>query len=181
MATQPQKQNPKLKREPKKEQKKRKKKEKYISTNIFTCRFNNETLQINYTYRRKKQWECMYCSPVQLPTLHGNDLYVIEMNNEQNRIEGIGKIQINYGILDAHCKVYSNPNINRYIYKGTQHISREHLPPELVVYLDKILFTGKTHSKRGSGIMRFPQVFLRDSDNRKKNVNEFIPQLFSKK
>ena len=65
---------------------------------IVTSRFNNETLETNYAYRRKHGYACMYCCPQELsPKIHYNTpVFVIEMNNQKNQIEGIGLIQNKY-------------------------------------------------------------------------------------
>ncbi len=65
---------------------------------IVTTRFNNETLESNYAYRRKHGFACMYCCPQELsPKIHYNTpVFVIEMNNQKNQIEGIGLIKNKY-------------------------------------------------------------------------------------
>ena len=50
---------------------------------IVTTRFNNDTLETNYSYRRKYGYSCIYCCPSELsPKISYNTpLFVIEMNN----------------------------------------------------------------------------------------------------
>ena len=62
---------------------------------VVTVRFNNETLERNYAYRRRKDFACMYCTPLELsPKIHYNTpVFVIEMNNSTNKVEGIGFIK----------------------------------------------------------------------------------------
>ena len=65
---------------------------------IVTTRFNNDTLETNYSYRRKYGYPCIYCCPSELsPKISYNTpLFVIEMNNQKNQIEGIGLIKNKY-------------------------------------------------------------------------------------
>ena len=62
---------------------------------IVTTRFNNETLDVNYAYRRKKNFSCMYCCPSELSPkiLYDTPVFVIEMNNSTNKICCIGLIK----------------------------------------------------------------------------------------
>jgi len=122
---------------------------------VVTSRFNEETLISNYDYRTKHGFKCLYCCPSELsPKISYNTpVFVIEMNNSTNKIEGIGLIK-NKTENKKYYKVHSDGNINRYIYIGDYFIDRytmDYYNPQLVHILDKILFTGKTHSKRGSG------------------------------
>jgi hypothetical protein len=81
-------------------------------------------------------------------------IFVAEMNNEKNKIEGIGLIK-NSLVSDKIHKVYENGEYNRYIYRGNYWISREDLiilDPEIVEIFDNILFKGKSHMKFRTGI-----------------------------
>jgi hypothetical protein len=62
---------------------------------IVTSRFNNETLQLNYENRAKRGLSCIYASPHEMsPKIYLNSpVFVIEMNNSTNKIEGIGLIK----------------------------------------------------------------------------------------
>jgi hypothetical protein len=87
---------------------------------------------------------------------------VVEMNNTQNRIEGVGLIR-NIPLLDRYYKTYDYFDYNRYFYKSNYHIPREKLldyNPRLVDVLDYILFKEKTHMKRGSGFTTIPSKLL---------------------
>lgn len=122
----------------------------------MTTRFNNETWIENCRWRENNNFEgCIYNSPVyikdniplQIP------LFVIEMNNETNKIEGIGKIT-NYVYTDRKYKVYSDFNYNRYTYHGKIRINRDKIQNiEKLEKLEKRLFKGKGHLKRGQGIL----------------------------
>ena len=151
---------------------------------VVTSRFNNETLETNYSYRVKKRFACMYCTPLELsPKIEYNTpLFVIEMNNSTNKIEGIGFIK-NKPETSKYHKVHSDSNTNRYTYIGKYFMSREIIDeynPPLVYLLDEILFKGYTHSKRGSGLTLLSEKLILDSDICKGiNVKKEIKQLFT--
>jgi hypothetical protein len=79
------------------------------------------------------------------------------MNNSTNEIMGIGVIE---NKLQEKMKVYENP-YNRYVYKGDIHIPISSINPHIVEELENILFYGKSHSKRGSGLTMFPAKKLK--------------------
>ena len=77
---------------------------------IATTRFNNDTYKQNINYKQKmKHNGALYGSPVRIKDDIPLDtvLYVIEMNNSTNKIEGIGMIK-NENILDKHYRIYSD-------------------------------------------------------------------------
>ena len=124
---------------------------------IATTRFNNDTWQENCNYKRQNGIEgVIYGTNIRIRCSHSNGslFFVIEMNNQTNKIEGIGLIR-NQLVLDKRYNVYSIGDYNRYIYKGDYWISRERLyyyDKELVDIFETILFKGKGHFKRQSGI-----------------------------
>ena len=132
---------------------------------ILTGRYNNETWQATFNYRLKKNIKCIYAPPCPISeNIYLNSpVFVIEMNNEINEIMGIGLIK-NKPITDKIYRVQSDSNCNRFIYIGKYHITREIIEdynPFLIYVLDEILFKGKTHSKRGSGLTKIPEKVLK--------------------
>lgn len=131
----------------------------------MTTRFNNQTWEENCRWREKNNFKgCIYNSPVyikdNIPLQIS--LYVIEMNNERNKIEGIGKIN-NYVHTDKKYRVYSEQNYNRYTYHGKNRITREMIrDQEKLEKLEERLFKGKGHLKRGQGILNVPNDIYRD-------------------
>jgi hypothetical protein len=102
------------------------------------------------------------------------------MNNTTNKIEGIGLI---YNIIkyDKYYRVYDTGNYNRYIYGSDFRISRNILMeynPELVKGLEQILFKGKTHMKRGSGITTVPEKLLKHKLFNELNVRKELCEIF---
>jgi hypothetical protein len=149
---------------------------------IVTTRFNNETLETNYAYRRRYNFPCMYCCPQEMsPKIYYNTpVFVIEMNNQKNQIEGIGLIKNKYE-TNKYYKVHTDGNNNRYTYIGNYFIDRETLDDynaELVYVLDEILFKGKTHSKRGSGLTTIPEKVLKLEVCEDLNIKKEIKNIF---
>lgn len=132
---------------------------------IVTGRFNNETRDANYAYREKHKFACLYSCPSELSPkiLYNTPVFVIEMNNSKNKIEGIGLIK-NKPETKKYYKVHSDGNTNRYTFIGDYFINRDIIDDynaPLVYVLEEILFKGKTHSKRGSGLTIIPQKVLK--------------------
>jgi hypothetical protein len=149
---------------------------------VVTGRFNSETLISIYEYRRRHEFKCMYCCPSKLsPKIpHDTLVFVIEMNNSTNMIEGIGLIK-NKPEMEKYYKVHLDGNTNRYIYIGKYFIDRktmEDYNPHLVQILEQILFKGKTHSKRGSGLTIIPEKVLKLDICKDINIKKEIKDVF---
>jgi len=129
---------------------------------LATTRFNNQTLSENAHYYRREINEngCLYGSPIRMKGhIHVKaDVMVLEMNNSENKIVGIGWIK-NYVYMDKYYKIYSDGNYNRYIYKGKYRIQRHEFHEDemkIIEVLEYLLFYGSKHSKRGQGICEIP-------------------------
>jgi len=178
---------------------------------VLACtRFNNKTWQeyqqwlatYQQTYEQiyQRPLKCIYGTPREIS--HKKipaqaKILVIEMNNDENKIEGIGEI-INQTASEVYRpaapipfrKIFSDRNYSRYIYIGnTRYASREelernHTPDAQYINkqlegllpkeqqqtptttttphpswasgttLERLLFKGARHMKRGSGITR---------------------------
>lgn len=183
---------------------------------IVTTRFNADTWSENCEYRKKiiehesksdceidceidlsvsKRTlitQCIYGSPQKITEHIGHNelVFVIEMNNTTNKIEGIGLVRNH--VLDRkdnnfYYRMYKNGNYNRYVYKSAYHLDRrtlEGLNEKLVTILDFICFKGKTHLKRGSGITRIPdklyQHKLCEGFNVKSTLREIFKTFYSR-
>ena len=153
-----------------------------MNTNMLaSTRFNSKTYEENETYREKREIGCAYGTQnkiktgVPLNTL----LFIVEMNNEKNRIEGIGLIR-NMISPDSH-KIYSENNYNRYTYLGKYRITREQLEEmdkDLVDILELLLFKGYTHIKRHTGITIIPEKLLQCDRSRGMDFREKIKTMF---
>jgi hypothetical protein len=149
---------------------------------VVTGRFNNETRDANYAYRKKNNFTCMYSCPLELsPKIpYNTPVFVIEMNNSINKIEGIGLIKNNYE-TKKYYKVHSDSNTNRYTYIGKYFIDRDTINiynSKLVFILEEILFKGKTHSKRGSGLTIIPSKVIKFDICQGMNIKRVIKELF---
>lgn len=150
---------------------------------LVTTRFNSKTWACNIEYRNKYDFlGCLYCEqqPMTKALDSGCAIFVIEMNNTLNRIEGIGLIK-NIIQTEKYYKVYDDCNYNRYTYKGKFRINREVLiehNKKLVEALDYILFKEKTHMKRGSGFTQIPYKLLKHKKCEDLNLKEEIKYLY---
>jgi hypothetical protein len=123
---------------------------------IATTRFNNTTFAENMAYREKTKEAVLYGSSIRIHEKYsiGCTMFVFEMNNEKNQIEGIGVIK-NQVFHEKRYKIYSESDYNRIIYRGSHWLSRDQLlelDEEIVEIFEKMLFKGKSHLKRQSGI-----------------------------
>lgn len=135
---------------------------------IVTTRFNNDTWKENQEFIKKhnqtakKPIKCIY--PVshinqQLP--QNTIFYVLEMNNEINKIMGIGLVK-NIPIYNKY-DVYKNTKYNEYAYIGYHRIDRKdmnELEETIMKVFDYYCFKGRTHLKRLKGMKIFPQKIL---------------------
>jgi hypothetical protein len=123
---------------------------------IASTRFNNDTYNENISYRKQSGIPVIYGTSIRIQEKYdaGALMFVVEMNNDENRIEGIGLIR-NTLIYDKKHYIYLNSDYNRYLYKGEYWLSRETIlakDTEIVEICDTVLFKGKSHLKRVSGI-----------------------------
>jgi len=153
---------------------------------IATTRFNNLTWNENVSFREKYKYNgCIYGSPNQLSCKIYKDavLFVIEMNNSTNKIEGIGVIR-NTNRHDKYYSIYNTGNFNRYTFVGKYRIDRHELlkvNPELVKTLDIALFKGKAHSKRSDSITLFPKKLLIKYLIEQVDISKEIKEIFMRK
>ena len=131
---------------------------------IGTVRFNNKTYIENLKWKQRKEYKgCAYGldKPLSNKIPSGKYIYIIEMNNEINKIMGIGKIK-NIIIHSNRSRMYNEDRLNNYIYKSKDFIPRlkiiETQPKgELVLkFLENLLFRGSKHFKRGQGCVILP-------------------------
>jgi hypothetical protein len=153
---------------------------------IATTRFNNATFAENMAYRQKVLETVLYGPSIRIHEKYsiGCTLFVFEMNNEENKIEGIGVIK-NQAVHDKKYKIYSESDYNRIIYRGNYWLSREQLleiDPELIDIFDKMLFKGKSHLKRQSGITvvteKLTKKWEQDLDQLKRRIRDIFIRQF---
>lgn len=123
---------------------------------LAVTRFDNITFSENKKWRESRQYDgCIYGSSVKIKESISPDviLIIFEMNNTMDIIEGIGIIKNN--IVHKKYNIYHDKNYNRYIYKSNFRIDKISFDENMknnITKLEKLLFTGKTHMKRGHGI-----------------------------
>ena len=128
---------------------------------IVTTRFSDNTFNENRLYRQNMNPEpaCIYTSshPVAVNIEADKEIFVLEMNNEINRIMGIGLIY-NIPIYNKY-KIHSDNRYNVFSYVGTNRIDRNdmcEIEEDIMKVFDVLCFKGKRNLKRLKGIKRFP-------------------------
>jgi hypothetical protein len=145
---------------------------------ILTTRFNQETWEENKQYRIANNIPCIYNTPFPIKQTIDTQtfLFILEMNNTTNQLEGIGLIQ-NKLLFNKKYHVYKTGNFNRYSYKGKFYLFKEKIErenPFLLKTLENILFKGKTHLKRGAGMT---QLTKKITDKHDISLEEIIQQI----
>ena len=155
---------------------------------IVSTRFNNDTWKENTKYReRNKLSGCSYGAPYTMsPKIPLTALvFVVEMNNSINKIEGIGLVR-NKSSHDKTYKIHYDRNYNRYIYQGKYRVSREDIErvnPLLTNIIDNVCFKGYTHLKRGIGFTSISEKILNEKCNGldlKKEIKQVFIQIFGR-
>jgi hypothetical protein len=89
-----------------------------------------------------------------VPSTDNVVIYVLEMRNDINRLMGVGMI-LNTPV-PSPPRVYRNNRYNRVGYRILERVSLPSLCPDLnpsfIESLERTLFHGKSHCKRGKGI-----------------------------
>jgi len=145
---------------------------------LLTTRFNNSTWQENQSFCKKKEYPCAYCTPCPISESIKKEsvMFVLEMNNDTNRIIGIGMLR---NIPRKGNIVYEEGNYNRFSYIGKKRIDRSQLDAReeaLMNILDEKCFKGKGHLKRGQGLTLFPMAVLYKFEN-EENPIQIITQI----
>ena len=148
---------------------------------ILTTRFNTETWNENSAFREKHNYVgCIYNSPRLMSVKVKPDgiVYMLEMNNTLNRIEGIGSL-INRPALHKHYKIHADENYNRFAFQSHTRMDRTQVlaeNSELLELLETLCFKGKTHVKRGHGFMSISQKSIQI--NNAHDITERVHRLF---
>lgn len=150
---------------------------------IASTRFNNKTYRENHAYREKHLEPVIYGTDIKINHKYspGSLIFVIEMNNDKDQIEGIGLIRNN--LVHDTKKIYDNPDYNRYVYRGDYWLDRETIlsvDKDIVKICDLILFKGKSHMKRVSGISVLTEKLFTNWIFELKDLKEKIKSLFLK-
>ena len=147
---------------------------------LAVTRFNENTFNEYYKWKQSRNYNgCIYNCPVKISSniLPNQLMYVIEMNNSINKIEGIGII-LNHTHMNKKYKIYNDDNYNRYTYKSKYRIDKKDICRDKIKYieiLEILIFTGSKHIKRGHGIQKIPNWI---SKNKSFNFSKFIAEIF---
>jgi len=131
---------------------------------LMTSRFNNKSFREMREYcRDSKSAKVVYGSPKEISMYVPRDaiMFILEMNNDENRIMGVGLVK-NNPYPNKHV-IYEDGNWNRYNFVGKNRIDRNELKEDeewIFKALDIICFTGCRHQKRNQGITIFPPDML---------------------
>ena len=155
---------------------------------IAVTRFNNKTWEENCKYRDKHDMKgCCYGTPVllQVDIPIGALLYILEMNNDKNKIMGIGLIR-NHNRADKRYCIYSDGNYNRYNYRSDYRIDRSEFKESnnlLLELFELLVFKGYTHLKRGQGIQLVKKKKYKEIENKysKEKILSMVKDLFINK
>jgi hypothetical protein len=148
---------------------------------LMTTRFNNKSHAEMLSYCDKiKGLQCIYGVPKEISDCVVKDaiMFVLEMNNEKNQIEGIGMVK-NVS-FPSRYGVYEDGNYNRFSYLGKVRINRVDMTEEenaILTALDILCFKGSCHLKRSHGITIFP-IDILEKCKIKIDITEYIGNMF---
>jgi|LauGreSuBDMM15SN_2_FD.fasta_scaffold126103_1 hypothetical protein len=148
---------------------------------VACSRFNNNTWKENRDFCMDTKVKIAYCSPVPISIKVPPDDFigVLEMNNDTNRIIGIGFIR---NKTYPKTWIYDNGNYNSNTYIGKRRIDRSEMTPEeekIMEILDGYCFKGNGHLKRGQGITLFPVRYLFESFEKKVDILQEIKNMYN--
>jgi len=126
--------------------------------NIGTSKFTTVTYKENCEYKKKWGKE-NYIMTTRMNPINSvpidEGIFILEMNNNTNEIEGIGIIRnMPTRCEDVGLKIYDDDYYNSYFYQGPYHISRKKIlekeeNKKPLAYLENLIFKGSKHLKRG--------------------------------
>lgn len=148
---------------------------------LASSRFTNDTWIENRTFCEQYQKKTAYCCPIPISGKIPFDhlVGVLEMNNDTNRILGIGLI---YNRTVHKTWIYEQGNYNRNTYIGKRRIDRTEMTEseeKIMQILDQYCFKGNGHLKRGQGITSFPVKYLFDSFEKEINLLQEVKKMFN--
>jgi len=151
---------------------------------ITTTRFNSQTWKENREYMAKNtKFGCIYgvTEPNRQSIPTESYLFVLEMNNDSNRIMGIGLVR-NNPLYNRHM-VYSEAKYNQFAYVGKYRIDRsemDEMEERIMKVFDILCFKGARHLKRLTGVKAFPLDILYKC-SRLIDLIDFISTMFKKR
>ena len=149
---------------------------------VAITRFNNTTYAENLNYRISKKYDgCVYGTPrkVKESIPENSVMFVMEMNNTLNQIMGIGVIR---NKANRPINIYKKHSYNTYVYNSPirkDFINNEQMNnfvwARFKKDMERLVFFGSDHVKRGFGIQLLPQKkFLKNHNY----IRRMIVRLF---
>jgi len=134
---------------------------------LMTIRYSNQTHSEMKTYCEKNRGKAIKCvygcpKPISDCVIRDSVLFVLEMNNDENRIEGVGMIRntLQEPVVKSRTfQIHEDGNLNRHVYIGSKRIDRSEMTEyeeSVMAAFDIICFKGRNHQKRCHGITIFP-------------------------
>lgn len=148
---------------------------------LASSRFTNHTWKENRDFCLDSNLKIAYCcpSPISVKIPPNVLVGVLEMNNDTNRIIGIGLI---HNKTIPKTWIYENGNYNSNTYFGKRRIDRNEMTPDeekIMEILDGYCFKGNGHLKRGQGITSFPVRYLFESFEKNVDILQEIKKMFN--
>lgn len=148
---------------------------------LMTSRFNNKSFSEMREYcRDSKSAKVVYGTPKEITMYVPRNaiMFILEMNNDENRIMGVGLVK-NNPYPNKHV-IYEDGNWNRYNFMGKHRIDRDELTEDeewIFKALDIICFTGCRHQKRNQGITIFPPDMI-ERCKKRMDLVQFVANMF---
>ena len=154
-----------------------------MNENLCTTRFNNKTYAENKIGRARLKVECFYANPCTIRNVKGNKImYVLELNIEENKIMGIGRVQ---NVLNGDVyHIYEDESYNKRYFSGAYRIDLADLSMEdklLIAALEDISFRGRGHLKRGHRMLCFPKKIIGQCLQHELDIIAEINKMFLRK
>ena len=151
---------------------------------VCITRYNNQTWNERTAWlAANPEYKCIYKAPVAIKSNipYESPLFVLEMNNDTNQLMGVGRI-VNEIRGDRNYRIYADQNYNRYTYLGRQRLDRADImqlkmDARVIETLERLLFYGARHAKRGQGIHELPAHIRNNKPGF--NFTQFLADLFS--
>jgi len=150
---------------------------------IGTTRFNNNTWKQNCDWRQHSHPSgCAYglMKPIGLSIPLNSLVFVLEMNNSNNEILGIGLIN-NCPDPMENVRIYKDYNYCCYLYKGKLRIDRSEfneIEKKIIQILEHLVFKGSSHLKRGQGITKMPDKMIHYVMTKGMNIIKELQTMF---
>ena len=150
---------------------------------IGTTRFNTFTFEENKKWREKHTHNgCIYPTNKRIAeSIRLNSLvFVLEMNNDINKIMGIGLVRNKINHDDKALINFTDRHYNKYIYHSAYRIDASEFTEKQKKYieiLELIAFKGYRHFKRGNGITIIKWERFKTDETKSKFIS-FFRKLF---